>query len=94
MTPRLCQIYRSPLQQEMYLYVDAREGISKVPDKLLKNFGKPEPTLSLLLTVERRLARAEAAIILQSIAEKGYYLQLPPQAEQRVELQLRRKFGQ
>jgi uncharacterized protein YcgL (UPF0745 family) len=62
----------------MYLYVDRAEGLSRVPDALLKRFGRPERALSLKLDATRRLARAEAGRVLAAIADEGYYLQLPP----------------
>jgi uncharacterized protein len=65
----------------MYLYVDAAEDLERVPEALLQRFGQPVEAIVLMLTVERRLARADAAAVLASIREAGYYLQLPPPAE-------------
>jgi uncharacterized protein YcgL (UPF0745 family) len=62
----------------MYLYVDAADGLSQVPEALLSRFGQPIEALSLLLTPERTLARADAARVLESIEDDGFYLQLPP----------------
>lgn len=85
MTRRFVRVYRSSRKQEMYLYVDAREDLSRVPEGLLERFGRPVEALSLLLTPERPLARAEAAAVLASIADNGFYLQLPPTPEERRE---------
>ncbi|AMX03222.1 YcgL domain-containing protein [Microbulbifer thermotolerans] len=74
----LCDIYRSPRKDEMYLYVDKREGTAKVPEKLLQLFGKPQHVTTLLLTPDKRLARADANKVLNEIREHGYYLQMPP----------------
>jgi uncharacterized protein len=75
---REVRIYRSLSKRDMYLYVDAVEDLSRVPEALLQRFGRPLKSLELLLTPQRRLARAEAAVVLASIAETGFYLQLPP----------------
>jgi uncharacterized protein YcgL (UPF0745 family) len=75
---RLVKIYRSPRQRDMYLYVDFGEDLERVPDALLKRFGQPIQAMSLELAVERKLARADAGVVLQSIEEAGYYLQMPP----------------
>ena len=45
-----------------------------------QQFGEPEEVMSLLLDAERRLARADAAEVLQLIARQGFYLQMPPTA--------------
>lgn len=78
---RHVRVYRSSRRQEMYLYVDAADGLSAVPDALLERFGKPVEALSLMLTADRVLARADASRVLDSIDAEGYYLQLPPAPE-------------
>ena len=55
---RLVQIYRSPRKEEMYLYVDKARELEDVPAPLLGQFGEPEPVMTLLLTPQRKLARA------------------------------------
>ncbi len=42
----------------MYLYVKKEEGLSKVPEDLLKLFGKPQQAMVLLLTPGKKLAHA------------------------------------
>lgn len=75
---RFVRIYRSTRRQEMYLYVDAGDDLSGVPDALLERFGRPVEALSLMLSADRPLARADAARVLAAIEEEGYYLQMPP----------------
>ncbi|MEJ2531547.1 MAG: YcgL domain-containing protein [Halioglobus sp.] len=79
---RLCQIYRSPRRQEMYLYVDKARGLDDVPEMLLQKFGEPQPVMTLLLGPERRLARADTAQVLAQIEMQGFYLQMPPTPEE------------
>ncbi len=62
----------------MYLYVDRERDLEDVPEALLTQFGEPQSLMTLVLTPERKLARAEAAEVLAQIADNGYYLQLPP----------------
>ena len=78
----LCEIYKSPRKEEMYLYVDKRQGLAEVPEALLEHFGKPIPAMTLILTPEKSLARAKASDIMAAIREKGFYLQLPPAKEE------------
>ena len=74
----ICQIYRSTKKLETYLYTKKEDELAQVPEELLKTFGRAEPAMTLKLTPERKLARADAAQVIQSIEEKGYYLQMPP----------------
>ena len=76
----LCQIYKSPQQQEMYLYVEMSVGLQRVPEALLARFGEPEQVMILKLDAERQLARADAEQVRQSIREQGFFLQMPPGA--------------
>ncbi|SDO28180.1 hypothetical protein SAMN04487957_10540 [Halomonas shengliensis] len=78
----LCQVFRSPRKDEMYLYVDKREGLARVPEPLLVRFGEPQPAMTLLLSPEKRLARAGAAEVMAAIRDKGFYLQMPPAKEE------------
>ncbi|GAB2507541.1 YcgL domain-containing protein [Microbulbifer agarilyticus] len=78
MSKLLCDIYRSPREQEMYLYVQKQEGLARVPDKLQELFGEPVHVTTLILTPERTLARAEAETVIKQLQEQGFYLQMPP----------------
>lgn len=82
MTKLLCNIYKSRRKEETYLYVSLKDDLSKVPEVLLETFGRPELVTKLIITEERKLARAEAGKVIASIEEKGFYLQLPPPKEE------------
>lgn len=77
----LCEIFKSSRQDEMYLYVDKRNGMKDVPEELLEHFGKPEPVLTMILTPGKNLSRAKACDVMAAIDEKGFYLQMPPAKE-------------
>ncbi len=74
----LCTIYKGSREPELYLYVDRVDGLARVPDELLARFGTISEVMTIKLTPQRKLARAGAPQVLAAIAEKGYYLQLPP----------------
>ncbi|HSG88893.1 MAG TPA: YcgL domain-containing protein [Pseudomonadales bacterium] len=78
---RLVQVFRSSRKEGMYLIVDRAEGLARLPEALLGRFGRPEPSLTFMLTPERPMARAEAPVVLKAIAEQGYWLQMPPADE-------------
>lgn len=77
----LCEIFKSSRKEEMYLYVDKRRGLAGVPEALLERFGTPLSVTTLLLSADKRLARAEASEVMAKIAEQGFYLQMPPAKE-------------
>ena len=78
---RICCIYKSSKKDEMYLYVDKREGLERVPDVLLESFGKPVEVMTLLIAAGKKLARVDADKVLEEIEGKGFYLQMPPVKE-------------
>ncbi|MBU3056093.1 YcgL domain-containing protein [Pseudomonas indica] len=82
---RICSIYKSPRKNEMYLYVDKREALSRVPEGLLAAFGPPQHAFDLLLTPERKLAREDIDKVLANIENQGYHLQMPPAEEEYIE---------
>ena len=83
----ICQIYRSPKEEGMYLYVKKEEGLTKVPEELLALFGKPQPAMVILLTPDKKLARVSVEKVAESLDTQGYHLQMPPRGEQDPEMQ-------
>lgn len=81
---RICTIYRSPKKDGMYLYVDKTEDLTRVPEKLLKKFGKPEHAMTLLISPDKKLARVDAPTVLAAVLDIGYFLQIPPQYESAI----------
>ena len=78
MSKHICDIYRSPRKDEMYLYVIKQDGLTRVPEKLQEMFGKPVHVSTLLITPERKLARADVDKVINALQDQGYYLQMPP----------------
>ena len=70
----------------MYLYVNKEEGLSRIPEDLLKLFGKPQPAMVLLLTAEKKLARVDVEKVIESLSTQGFFLQMPPRIEQDQEM--------
>ncbi|MFU6373676.1 YcgL domain-containing protein [Metapseudomonas otitidis] len=82
---RICSIYKSPRKNEMYLYVDKAEALSRVPEGLLAAFGAPRHTFDLVLSPERQLAREDIHKVLENIEKQGYHLQMPPGEDEYIE---------
>lgn len=77
----LCTIYKSPRKAETYLFIERRDDFSKVPQSLLDTFGKPQLVMLINLSGREHLALADINKVRQALQESGYYLQLPPPAE-------------
>ncbi|WP_432698308.1 YcgL domain-containing protein [Marinobacterium sp. YM272] len=75
---KICSIYKSPRKDEMYLYVDKRDALARVPEALLEMFGQPMHVMDMPMKADRKLARVDADKVLKEIDDKGFYLQLPP----------------
>jgi len=76
-----CWIYKSPLEEEMYLYVPAKEEFGRVPDALMARFGEPVFVMELELHMGRTLAREDVAQVLRNLESGGFHLQMPPKLE-------------
>ena len=68
----------------MYLYVPQREDLARVPKALLEKFGQPQRVTTLVLTPERKLARADTQKVLKALQVQGFYLQLPPPPDEQM----------
>ncbi len=73
-----CDVYKSEEKEDIYLYVDHDEGLDKVPEALLQQFGELKIALSFILSENRVLAKEDPKRVLQNLAAHGYHLQLPP----------------
>lgn len=76
-----CVIYRSAVRDQTYLYVEKKDDFSRVPDALLKGFGKPQLAMVVNLAQRDKLANADINNVKQGLSEQGYYLQIPPPIE-------------
>ncbi len=75
---KICSVYRSSKNDELYVYVDKQDGLSRVPDTLKETVGELTLVMTLLIKEDKRLARVNGADVLSAIEKQGYYLQMPP----------------
>ena len=73
-----CKVYRSDKKTETYLYLADDMEFDDLPAQLRERFGLPAFVLRLELSTDRNLARVDVVKVLESLAEYGFYLQLPP----------------
>jgi uncharacterized protein YcgL (UPF0745 family) len=85
----LCHIYRSNQKLDTYLYLIDKDDFSVIPQELLRVFGEPEFSFSFDLTEGRKLAKEDAAEVIENLEAQGYHLQL--QDDELIEEMLARK---
>jgi len=77
----LVDIYRSTKKEGMYVFLENGKKPQDLPPELVKNFGKAELAMTLMLTPEKKLARANAEKVINALQKEGFYLQMPPKYE-------------
>jgi uncharacterized protein YcgL (UPF0745 family) len=73
-----CVVYRCARQAEMYLYLRAGLQPDELPETLRQRIGRLTEVMTLALTPQRKLARADVARVIEQLQSSGYYLQMPP----------------
>lgn len=84
----LCDAYKTDSKDEMYLFVDKKEGLERVPEGLMTQFANPVLVTTFKLTKDRKMSRAEAPKVMEAIREQGYYLQMPPTKDELRDAQI------
>jgi hypothetical protein len=86
-------VFRSSKKPDTYLYVRRGYPWNDLPETLRTLFGKPVHAMDLILTPERKLARTSAKQVLASIADKGFFLQMPEEQDMAI-VEFKMKLGQ
>jgi uncharacterized protein YcgL (UPF0745 family) len=71
-------VYRSARKPDTYLYLREKDAFGLVPDAVRLPLGQLEFVLDVALTPERKLARADAAVVRANLERLGFHLQAPP----------------
>jgi len=74
-------VYKSLKKADTYVYLAARDDFARLPEPLRTQLGGLQFVLDLELTPQRKLAREEAAVVLENLALRGFHLQFPPANE-------------
>ena len=70
-------IYKSLRKPDTYLYLRERDAFALLPEPVLAPLGQLAFVMELALTPERKLARADAAVVRRNLVEHGFHLQFP-----------------
>ncbi len=83
-------VFRSSKKADTYLYVRRGQVWDELPESLRGIFGAPVHAMDLILTPERTLARTSGRKVLDAIADKDFFLQMPEEQDSYV-VDFRRK---
>lgn len=74
----VCSVYRCAKKAGMYIYIDKANGLNVLPEELKKCAGKMTLAMTLVITPNKKLAKAKAENVLAAIDNQGFYVQMPP----------------
>lgn len=71
-------IYKSLRKPDTYLYLRKRDDFAVVPEAVRAPLGELVFVMELAIAEDRKLARADAAVVRLNLAAHGFHLQFPP----------------
>lgn len=71
-------VYKSLRKPDTYLYLGKRDDFDALPQAVREPLGELVFVLGLALTQNRRLARADPAVVRANLQAHGFHLQFPP----------------
>jgi uncharacterized protein len=74
-------VYKSQRKADTFVYLAQRDDFACLPEPLRTQMGALSFVLEVVLTPERKLARADAAVVRQNLAAHGFHIQFPPTPE-------------
>ncbi|WP_303289469.1 YcgL domain-containing protein [Marinobacter sp. SS5-14b] len=74
-------VFRSSKKSDTYLYVRRGQNWDELPEPLRSIFGQPVHAMDLLLTPDKQLARTSGKEVMDALAEKDFYLQMPEEQD-------------
>lgn len=76
-----CHVFKSARRADTYVYLSTRENFDAIPDALRVTLEPFTFVVEFDLAPERKLAREDAAKVLDNLTKQGWHLQLPPKVE-------------
>lgn len=71
-------VYKSLRKPDTYVYLRKRDDFEVLPEPVRAPLGTLVFVLEVGLGPDRKLARADAAVVRANLAQHGYFLQFPP----------------
>jgi uncharacterized protein YcgL (UPF0745 family) len=72
-----CNIYKGKRKQDHYLFMPVTTPLDDIPGAILEMLGEMELVMSLEITEQSVLAQSDPHAVMETISEKGFYIQLP-----------------
>jgi uncharacterized protein YcgL (UPF0745 family) len=72
-----CNIYKGKRKQDHYLFIPVTSPLDDIPGPILEMLGEIELVMQLDITEQSKLVQSDARAVLETISEKGFYIQLP-----------------
>lgn len=76
-----CFVYRSLKKRGLYVYLPEKDDFSSIPDDIQKSIGDLEFALELTLEKDRKLAKENAATVMENLEKNGLHIQMPEDLE-------------
>ncbi|KPQ01393.1 YcgL domain-containing protein [Marinobacter sp. HL-58] len=73
-------VFRSSKKPDTYIYVRRGQIWDDLPESLREIFGTPVHSMDLIMTMDRKLARTSGRQVLEAIADKDFFLQMPEES--------------
>ena len=73
-------VFLSSKKPDTYIYTRRGQAWDDLPDSLRGIFGQPIHAMDLIMTPERKLARTSGKQVLEAIADKDFFLQMPEES--------------
>jgi len=74
-------VFRSSKKSDTYMFVRRGQKWDELPESLKAIFGSPVHSMDLIMTPDRKLARTTGEQVLNGIAEKDFFLQMPEEQD-------------
>lgn len=71
-------IYRSRKKEDTYVFLAKEDGFDVLPAGLDAQLAPWDSVMTLELHPERKLARGNAAAVMENLSQRGFHLQFPP----------------
>lgn len=71
-------VYKSQRKADTFVYLAQRDDFACLPEPLRTQMGALSFVLEVALTPDRKLARADVAVVRQNLANQRFHIQFPP----------------
>ena len=70
-------VYKSRKKTDTYVYLAARDDVARLPESLQSQLGPLTIVLEVDITPDRKLAQADAVVVLENLTSRGFHVQFP-----------------